>query len=145
MLRGDNCHRIGVLHHIGSLELGDAVVKHSEHQAGPRHSLFSIARIFGGKLPNNRATLVTHEPLEAPREIVLVFPKPHVPRRRATGSRHLSVVAFEDTETQPDRAMLAEPARMACNRDGHLGDRARVQQRPHGSDDRVSTEPSYRQ
>jgi hypothetical protein len=29
------------------------------------HSLFSIARIFGGKLPNNRATLVKHQPLEA--------------------------------------------------------------------------------
>jgi hypothetical protein len=70
------------------------------------HSLFSIARIFGGKLPNNQATLVTHEPLEAPREIFLVFPKPHGPRRRATGSGHISVAAFDDNETQPDRALL---------------------------------------
>ena len=75
------------------------VISDSPHDVGMvcgSHSLSSIARIFGGKLPNNRANLVTHEPLEAPREIVLVFPKPQGPRRRATGSRRLSVAAFDD-------------------------------------------------
>ena len=33
---------------------------------------------------------------------------------------------------------------MACDRCGGCGYRARVQQRPHGSDERVNTEPSYR-
>jgi hypothetical protein len=35
MLRGDNCHRIGVLHHIGSVEFGNAVLKQCQHQPGP--------------------------------------------------------------------------------------------------------------
>ena len=74
------------------------------------HSLFSIARIFGGKLPKKRVSLITQPATEASaRETVLVFPKPHRPRRRATGGRQLSIVALDDNETQPDRAMLAAP------------------------------------
>ena len=39
------------------------------------HSLFNVARIFGGNLPKERASLITEQPVEAsPREIVLVFP-----------------------------------------------------------------------
>src|SRR5689334_11973686 len=36
MLSCDNCHRVRVLHLIGSVEFGDTVVKQSKHQAGPR-------------------------------------------------------------------------------------------------------------
>jgi hypothetical protein len=73
------------------------------------HSLFNVARIFGGNLPKTRASLITQQPVEAPREMVLAIPKPHRARRRATGSRQLSVAAFDDNATQPDRAMLSGP------------------------------------
>jgi len=44
------------------------------------HSLFNVARVFGGNLPQNRATLITQQPVESlPREVVLAFPKPHRP------------------------------------------------------------------
>jgi hypothetical protein len=49
------------------------------------HSLFNVARIFGGNLPEKRAMLITQQSIEAPREIVLSFPKPHRTRRRAMG------------------------------------------------------------
>ena len=49
------------------------------------HSLFNVARIFGGNLPNKRARLIAQQSIEAPREIVLSFPKSHRTRRRATG------------------------------------------------------------
>lgn len=53
------------------------------------HSLFNIARVFGGDLPAVRARLVVDQLAEAQsREVVLTFPKPHEPRRQATvGSR----------------------------------------------------------
>ena len=74
------------------------------------HSLFNVARIFGGNLPKKRASLITQPAVEpSPSESVLVFPKPHRPRRRATGSRHLSVVPLEDCEGQLKRGMLVEP------------------------------------
>jgi hypothetical protein len=75
-------------------------------------SLFSIARIFGGKLPDERANLITREIAETlSREVVLTFPKPHRPRRRATaGSRQLTVVAFEDNEgDEVERGVLRGP------------------------------------
>ena len=73
-------------------------------------SLFNIARVFGGKLPKKRASLVTQPTAEASaRETVLVFPKPHRPRKRATGSRHLSVAGFDEHESQPDLAMMVGP------------------------------------
>lgn len=48
-------------------------------------SLFNIARMFGGNLPQDRASLITSEPLEmTPSEIVLTFPGPHRIRKKAT-------------------------------------------------------------
>ena len=47
-------------------------------------SLFNIARMFGGKLPDHRARLISDEALEmTPHEIVLPFPRPHRVRKRA--------------------------------------------------------------
>jgi hypothetical protein len=37
-------------------------------------SLFDIARMFGGNLPQNRTTLVPSETMEMQREVVLSFP-----------------------------------------------------------------------
>ena len=56
------------------------------------HSLFNVARVFGGKLPKERTAVIAQQPAEAPsREVVLMFPKPHRVRRRAAGSRQLSI------------------------------------------------------
>jgi len=69
-------------------------------------SLFNIARLFGGNLPKKRASLIAHEPIEiTSRDVVLTFPKPHRPRRRATGSRQLSVVALDNSEAPLDHGM----------------------------------------
>ena len=73
------------------------------------HSLFNVARIFGGNLPKKRATVITQQPAESPRETVLVFPKPHRPRRKAMGSRQLSVVVLDDQQAQLEHGMLVEP------------------------------------
>jgi hypothetical protein len=41
-------------------------------------SLFNIARMFGGNLPNDRATLIASDTGQmAPYEVVLNFPEPH--------------------------------------------------------------------
>jgi hypothetical protein len=48
-------------------------------------SLFNIARMFGGKLPQNRAALIPSETRELQREIVLSFPSQHRGRVRAIG------------------------------------------------------------
>lgn len=46
------------------------------------HSLFNIARVFGGKLLKKRAALVVQEVVEIPsREVVVPFLKPHRLRR----------------------------------------------------------------
>jgi hypothetical protein len=48
-------------------------------------SLFNIARVFGGKLPEQRASLVAQSTIETSSlDLVLPFPKPHRARRRAT-------------------------------------------------------------
>src|SRR5580704_7234568 len=48
-------------------------------------SLFNIARVFGGKLPEQRASLVAQSTSETSSlDLVLPFPKPHRARRRAT-------------------------------------------------------------
>jgi hypothetical protein len=73
------------------------------------HSLFNVAQVFGGNLPKKRATLITQQPTDAPREAVLVFPKPHRPRRRMVGSRQLSVVALDDHQAQLEHGMLVRP------------------------------------
>jgi len=75
-------------------------------------SLFNIAHVFGGKLPGNRASLVAQQVVEIPsREIVLPFPKPHRPRRKAmAGSRELTVAALDRNETdEVEREARLEP------------------------------------
>lgn len=48
-------------------------------------SLFNIARMFGGNLPKDRASLITSDVLEMmPREIVLTFPGVQRLRKKAT-------------------------------------------------------------
>ena len=75
-----------------------------------RRSLFNIAHLFGGNLPNKRASLIAHEPIEiASRDVVLTFPKPHRRRRRAAGSRQLSVVALDDKGARQEHRMLVGP------------------------------------
>ena len=76
------------------------------------HSLFNIARVFGGKLPKNRLALVVQEVVEIPsREVVVPFPKPHRLRRRATvASRQVAVAPFEDNESdEVERGVLFGP------------------------------------
>jgi len=73
------------------------------------HSLFNVARVFGGNLPKKRATLITQQPAEAPRETVIVFPKPHRLPRRAIGSRQFSVVALDDHQAQLEHGTLVGP------------------------------------
>ena len=74
-------------------------------------SLFNIARVFGGKLPKQRATLVIKQVVERSAREVLPFPKPHRVRRRATvASRQLAVVALDDRETdEVERGVLFGP------------------------------------
>lgn len=58
-------------------------------------SVFNIARVFGGKLPKQRASLVVHQPLEAPSsDVVIAFPQHRVRRRASASSRQL--LAFGD-------------------------------------------------
>jgi hypothetical protein len=76
------------------------------------HSLFNIARVFGGKLPKKRVALVLKESVERPsREVILPFPKPHRPRRRATvASRQLAIAALGDNGSdEVDRGVLFGP------------------------------------
>ena len=47
-------------------------------------SLLNIARMFGGDLPKERATLVVPETEIATREVLLAFPVIHRSQRRAT-------------------------------------------------------------
>jgi hypothetical protein len=72
-------------------------------------SLFNIARILGGKLPKERASLVTEETAEiASSAVVLSFPKPHRPRRKAAvGSRQL--ILEENGADEVKRGMLFGP------------------------------------
>ena len=64
-------------------------------------SLFNIARVFGGKLPKQRAMLASEKVVEiSPREVLLPYPKPHRVRRRAPVSlRQFPVVALDVRET----------------------------------------------
>ena len=63
-------------------------------------SLFNVARFFGGILPSKRTSLIMQPGEAASRQVVLLFPRPHRVRRRATGSRQLSVVSA-DPEIEP--------------------------------------------
>ena len=74
------------------------------------HSLLNVARIFGGNLPKKRARLIAQQPVErSPREVVLVFPQSHRIRRRATGSRQLSIVPDDNEIDRLDRGVLVGP------------------------------------
>ena len=49
------------------------------------HSLFNVARIFGGKLPRERAPLIESAQADSQRtELVLTFSRAHRPRRKAS-------------------------------------------------------------
>jgi hypothetical protein len=73
-------------------------------------SLFNIARMFGDKFPQERASFTARQPVGiAKHEVVLAFPKPHRTRRRATTDSRQSI-AFGIKETdEVDRAMLLGP------------------------------------
>ncbi|SRR6266567_7969109 len=76
------------------------------------HSLFNVARIFGGNLPEKRASLIAHDEIEiSSREVVLPFPKPHRLRRRVTaGSPQVTVISFGESEAdEVEREGLAGP------------------------------------
>jgi len=63
-------------------------------------SLVNIARIFGGKLPKERAILLAQESIEiVKREVVLAFPKDHRARRKAAAASRQSN-AVRDTQIQ---------------------------------------------
>jgi hypothetical protein len=72
-------------------------------------SLFNIARLFGGNLPKERASLIAEEAVEiASPAVVLAFPKPHRPgRRAAVGSRQL--VLEENEADEVKRGILFGP------------------------------------
>jgi hypothetical protein len=48
-------------------------------------SLFNIARMFGGNLPQNRTVLVPSETMEERHEVVLTFPNHDSRRLKASG------------------------------------------------------------
>jgi len=48
-------------------------------------SLFNIARMFGGNLPQNRTALVPSETMEVRHEVLLSFPRQHGRRLKASG------------------------------------------------------------
>jgi hypothetical protein len=72
-------------------------------------SLFNIARMLGGNLPKQRASLIVQEAVEiASPAAVLAFPKPHRPRRRAAvGSPQLALEENEADDVK--RGMLFGP------------------------------------
>ena len=75
-------------------------------------SLFNIARVFGGKLPKNRVSFVAHQSVHVlSSDVVVVFPKPHRVRRRATGGlRQVSALAFDEKKTDElETGMLVWP------------------------------------
>jgi hypothetical protein len=64
--------------------------------------LFNIAKMFGGKLPQERAVLIAQESVGiAKREVVLGFPKAHRTRKRATADLRQSV-NFDDKQAQQE-------------------------------------------
>jgi hypothetical protein len=76
------------------------------------HSLFNVARIFGGSLPKKRARMIARVEFEiASCEVVLPFPKPHRLRRRTTsGSRQATVISFgENAADEVEREGIVGP------------------------------------
>jgi hypothetical protein len=74
------------------------------------HSLFNIARMFGGNLPEVRARPVLDQLAETQsREVVLTFPKPHRPRRRATAVSRQALGFNGNEGDEIDRGVLLGP------------------------------------
>ncbi len=70
-------------------------------------SLFNIARVFGGELPKERASLLAEESVEiAKREVVLAFLKVHRARRRATIDSRQSIAFSKQEIDEVDGAVL---------------------------------------
>lgn len=70
-------------------------------------SLFNIARVFGGQLPKHRTSLMVQGSVQPPSEKVLLFPKPHRVRRRATaGLRQLPLVSLDENEPDSLKAEI---------------------------------------
>ena len=58
---------------------------HDQCQVCGSRSLVNICGMLGGNLPKERASLIRTETVEiTPREVVLSFPMPHRPRKRAS-------------------------------------------------------------
>jgi hypothetical protein len=75
-------------------------------------SLFNIARVLGGNLPHQRASLIRQQgPELVSREIVLTFAEPRRARRRPkVGSRQLSAIPIErDSIEEVRRPVLVTP------------------------------------
>lgn len=73
-------------------------------------SLFNIARMFGGKLPKKRASLLVQESVEiAKREVVFAFPKVHRARKRATIDSRQSIAFSKQEIDEVDGAVLLGP------------------------------------
>src|SRR5215472_4276811 len=75
------------------------------------HSLFNVARVFGGRLPKKRTSLIAQQPVEASScDVKLVLPTLHRVRSSGTiGQRQLPVLALDDTKTELEREMLVQP------------------------------------
>ena len=84
-----------------------AILKQGEAGLG---SLFNIARVFGGRLPKEGASLIAEETAEiASSAIVLTLLTAHRPRRRATvGSQQF--VALGGNKTEGIGALLGPKA-----------------------------------
>lgn len=83
---GRNLNAVALLNAVLCAECD--VVSDSPHDrclvCGSR-SLFNIARMLGGSLPEDRVRLITSQVLEmAAQEIVLTFPSPRRLRKKAT-------------------------------------------------------------
>jgi len=80
------------------------------------HSLFNIARLLGGKLPKERASLVQEvSNMPSCESVLLAFPKPHRPRRRATAvpvsSQAVLKARAEAPRDSPDQGKDMQPAK----------------------------------
>ena len=80
------------------------------------HSLFNIARLLGGKLPKERASLVQAvSNMPSCESVLLAFPKPHRPRRRATAvpvsSQAVLKARAEAPRDSPDQGKDMQPAK----------------------------------
>ena len=70
------------------------------------HSLFNIARVFGGCLPKERTTLIAKAALETRSPDTLAFPKTHKFRRRATTDSRLLFALDEKNSDEANRSVL---------------------------------------